>query len=236
MSKSAKAYVATVILGGTAVAAFALTHWRSDDPTRLVAFLILFAAAAMLKFRVPGITGAYSAVFFFVLLGSATLSFSEVALASTLAGVVQSAFRTRQRASLHQVVFNVANLLISSACAFAFVRSLVPGLSDQPLQTSLILGATVYYCVNTLLVSCVLGLVEHESIWKIWQQWYLASLPFYMVGAAIVGALLSAHGWVTSLAVILVAPPLLLASIYFRRWLPQRISAKCNQNAAAYVD
>jgi hypothetical protein len=83
MTAKAKAFIAAVITAGAATVAFALIHWRSDDLTRFFVYLLLFAAAATLKCRVPGVTGTYSPVFFFTLLGSATLSFSEVAVASS---------------------------------------------------------------------------------------------------------------------------------------------------------
>src|ERR1700733_1934908 len=88
MTKTAKAYIATVIVTGAMATAFALAHWRSDDPARFAMFLVLFLAAATLKCCVPGVAGTYSPIFFFALLGSTTLSLPEVWIASALAGMV----------------------------------------------------------------------------------------------------------------------------------------------------
>ncbi len=235
MSNSARAYIAAVIILGGAIAAFALSHWRSDDLMRFVVFLILFAAAATLKFRVPGVRGTYTSVFFFALLGSATLSFSEVAIASALAGSIQCAFKPKHRVTLHQIAFNAANLIVSTSCGFLFVRGLIPGLGGQPLPASLILGSAVFYCVNTALVSGVLTLIEGDSFWQTWKHWCLASLPYFVAGALIVWALLKSDDPIATLVVIVVAPPLLLASIYFRGWLPAGVIAELNKRDMSYV-
>ena len=82
---------------GGATIPSALLNWRSDSIVHYSVFLFLFIAAATLRCRVPRVTGTYSPVFFFALLGAATLSFSEVAVASALAGIVQSTFRPKRR-------------------------------------------------------------------------------------------------------------------------------------------
>jgi hypothetical protein len=77
--------------------------------------------------------GTYSPVFFFALLGAATLSFSEVAVASALAGIVQSTFRPKRRPTLSQVCFNAANLALSSCAGLLVIQRRIPGLTEQPL-------------------------------------------------------------------------------------------------------
>jgi hypothetical protein len=160
MPKSAKAYINAVIAAGAVTLSSALLYWRSDSLLHFSVFLALFIAAAMLKCRVPGVTGTYSSVFFFALLGSATLSFSEVAVASALAGIVQSICRPKRRPALIQVCFNGANLALSASAGLVVVQRRIPGLTEQPLMILLILGASVVYFVNTALVSVVLTLVE----------------------------------------------------------------------------
>src|ERR1035438_9491292 len=106
---------------GGATIVSTLLNWRSDSIVHYSVFLFLFIAAATLKCRVPGVTGTYSPVFFFALLGAATLSFSELAVASALAGIVQATFRPKRRPTLSEVCFNAANLALSSCagpCAY----------------------------------------------------------------------------------------------------------------------
>lgn len=220
MNNSAKTYIAAVILTGAAVTAFALTHWRSDSAARFSVFLLLFVAAAMLKCKIPGVTGTYSPVFFFSLLASASLSFSEVVVASAIAGMIQCIFLARQRPSAVQVCFNGANMLLSTAAAFVFVERQVAGLTSQPLLIDLILGASAFYIVNTALVAGVITLVERGSIAEIWKHWCLGSLPYYLAGAVIACATISVVPSVTTVVALLVAPAMLLATAYFRMGQP----------------
>jgi hypothetical protein len=216
MSRSAQAYVAAVIGTWAASMAFVLTHWQSDSLVRFSIFLGLFIAAAALKYRVPGITGTFSPVFIFALLGSAALSLPEVAVAGACGGIVQCIFKPQRRPSFVQVWFNAANLSLSSAAAHLVVQPEILGLTPQPLLISLTLGASAMYFVNTALVSVVLTLVQRESLIEVWKHWCVGSLPFYLVGALIVAAPLSVDRQVSSMAVLLVAPAVLLAATYFR--------------------
>jgi MASE9 protein len=219
VSRLAKSYLATVIVAGAAVLSYGLAHWRADDLDRFTVFLALFGIAATLKGKVPGVTGSYSPVFFFALLGSAMLSFGEVAVASALAGAVQCMVRQEHRPTLVRVAFNASNLVLSTAAGFVFIERLLPGLDKQPQLLCFLLGASVFYLVNTGLVSLALTLVEGGSLSNIWNHWCLGSLPFYLVGSLIVAATLSASSAATFVGVILVAPPMLLATIYYRLWL-----------------
>ncbi len=133
MPTNARIYIDGVIAAGLGIACYALLHWNPQSIIRFAVFLALFAGAALLKGRIPGVTGTYSPVFFFVLLGCGVLSFSEVAFAAGLAGVVQCMFFVQRRPSGIQVAFNVANMMIGTASAFAFIHRDVPGLMNQPL-------------------------------------------------------------------------------------------------------
>lgn len=224
MPRSAKVYIAGVIGTWAASMAFVLTHWQSDSLARFSVFLCLFVVAATLKYRVPGITGTYSPVFFFALLGSATLSLAEVAIAGACGGIVQCIFKPQRRPLLVQVFFNAASLSLSSSVAHLVVQPQVLGLAAQPLLISLVFGASVMYVVNTALVSVVLTLVQRESLTEVWKHWCLGSLPFYLVGVIIVAATLSAERQVTPEAALLVAPAILLTTIYFH------IALRCPNN------
>jgi hypothetical protein len=219
VDKLTKSYLAVVLAAGAATMAFALGHWRSDDLIRLAVFLALFAAAAMVKGKVPGVEGVFSAVFFFALLGSTMLSFGELTIASALAGIVQCTFKKQRRPAFIQICFNAANLVLSTASGFVVIQRLVPGLGEKPQFLCFLLGAAVYYLVNTGLVAGVLTLVEGGSLVGIWSHWFLGSLPFYLVGALVVGALVSANSATAFAMVILISPPMLLATLYYRAWL-----------------
>jgi hypothetical protein len=219
MSEAAKAFISSVVATGVGISALALSHWDSQDWVRFSVFLTLCAGAALLKGRIPGLTGTYSPLFFFLLLGSHALSFSELVVIGGLAAIVQCTFNLRQYPCLSQIEFNAANTIISTALAFAFINRHVPGLTDLPLAILLILGASVYYLVNTGLVSIVLALVESKPLASVWRRWCLASLLFYITGALIAGAAIGALGQIKPSAAVLICPSILLLTIYYRYWL-----------------
>jgi hypothetical protein len=224
MPTTARTYINVVIAAGLAIVAYGAFHWDSQKPIQLLLFFALFAGAALLKVRIPGVTGTYSPVFFLVLIGSSVLSFPGVVLAAGLAGIVQCTLLVRRYPSLLQVCFNAANMMISAASAFVLIHPELlvtgaPALAEQPLLIRLILAASVYYLVNTGLVSIVLTLVESKPLNQVWRHWCLGSLPYYVFGALIAGATLSAQRQVSFWMLAMVCPSILLATVYHRYWL-----------------
>jgi len=212
MTKTAKAYIAIVIGTGVAATSFALAHWRSDDPARFAMFLVLFLAAATLKCCVPGVSGTYSPVFFFALLGSTTLSLPEVWIASALAGMVGTVYKPKYKASLIKVAFNGANMGLAAAAAYVFVQRLIPGLTEQPALLCVMLGAVSYYLVNTSVVSLVVALTEHGSFSAAWRNLCAGSLAYYVVGVL----LTDATDPVAQVLAAVVIPSILLATYCYR--------------------
>ena len=212
MTKTAKTYIATVIVAGATATAFALSHWRSDDPARFAVFLVLFLAAATLKCCVPGVTGTYSPVFFFALLGSTTLSLPEVWIAAALGGMVQTVYKPKYKASLVKVCFNAANMALAAAAAYVFVQRTIPGLADQPALLCLVLGAAAFYVVNTGLVSLVVALTEQSSLSAVWKNWCTGSLPYYVVGVLLTDAI----DPVAQVLAAVIIPTVLVATYCYR--------------------
>jgi hypothetical protein len=219
MPNSAKAYIHLVIAVGLAIAVCAATHWHSPNPIQFDVFLALFAGSALLKGRIPGIEGTYSPTFFFVLLGSHLLSFSQVIFAAALAGVVQCMFLVQRQPSQLQVFFNASNMIIATAAAFAIVDRDLPGLAAQPVISLLILASSVYYVVNTGLVSVVVTLVQGKRIGDVWRHWCLGSLPFYLFGALVAGLVCSTPAQFSLWLLGSVCSLVLLGSMYYRYWL-----------------
>ncbi len=212
MTKTAKVYIATVIVIGAAATVFALAHWRSDDPARFAMFLVLFLAAATLKCCVPGVAGTYSPIFFFALLGSTTLSLPEVWMASALAGMVGTVYKPKYKPSLLKVGFNGANMGLSTAAAYVFVQQVIPGLAEQPALVCMIFGAVAYYVVNTSVLSLVVALTEHGSFSDTFRNMCVGSLPYYVVGVL----LTDATDPVAQVLAAVIVPSILLATYCYR--------------------
>src|ERR1700676_5396827 len=212
MTKTAKIYIATVIATGAAATVFASANWHSDDPARFAMFLVLFLAAATLKCSVPGVTGTYSPIFFFALLGSTTLSLPEVWIGATLAGMVATVYKPKHKPSLVKVGFNATSMGLSTAAAYVFAQRMIPGLAEQSALLCLLLGAAAYYVVNTSVVSMVVALTEHWSFSATWRKLCADCLPCYIVGVL----LTDATDPVAQVLAAVIIPSVLVATYCYR--------------------
>jgi hypothetical protein len=194
MPRSAKFYVYGVILTGAALLAVALASWPAPRVSTLWIYLVLAMLASGVKLRLPGLTRTYSLSFLFVLFGVVRFSLPEVLLAGCAGAIVQSVWKAKKRPALVQVLFNMANLVVTSSACFLMARVwLSAGMQDyRPAMMALV--AFVYFVVNTMLVSGVLALLEGKRLLEVSQDWYVWSFPYYLIGAALVG-LIPAPGY-----------------------------------------
>ena len=118
-----------------------------------------------------------------------------------------------------QLVFNWAQLTVSSALAYGAYTLVVTRVLHGPGQLALLVGAVTHFSCNTAAMATIIGLTENKPIRKVWTQTYLWSFPYYMVGAAAAGLVhfLNGHiGWQSSL---LVLPPIYLMYRSYRLYL-----------------
>src|SRR5215813_11679247 len=103
MSQKAKAYIAMVIASGMALLLLAAGSWSSSNMRQFAIYLGLAALASALKVRIPGMETTISPNFVFLLLGMVALPFSQVAIISLVAALVQSLWFVARRPRLVQV-------------------------------------------------------------------------------------------------------------------------------------
>jgi putative nucleotidyltransferase with HDIG domain len=88
-----------------------------------------------------------------------------------------------------------------------------------PGPLALLVAAITHFACNTAAMSTIIGLTEDKPISRVWNESYLWSFPYYMVGAAAAGLVdfLNRHiGWQSSL---LVLPPIYLMYRSYRLYL-----------------
>src|SRR5690242_3689733 len=220
MPKNAKVYIALIITLGFALLAGCLV-FRAEFPDmpRYFSYLLLAVLASTMKVRLPGITGTISVNFLFILIGIADFTLAETLTMGCLAIATQCLWRTKSTPRLVQVAFNVAALAVSIAAAYQVSHYAMALAKAESLSAMLALAACVFFLSNTLLISGVLCLVEGTPLGKIWQQCYLWSFPYYLVGSAIAGLVTvssRAIGWQGSL---LVLPLMYLVYTFYRLYL-----------------
>src|ERR1700687_40678 len=205
MSIRARLFIgATAALGMWALA-HALWHWQSVDLTRFVCYLLVAVLASSLKVQLPGIDGTMSVNFLFILLSVLELNLPETLVLGCTATLAQCLFGTRQKLVPIKIVFNVfgmmANAIVVSYFAYHSLQRVL-GAGTLPL---LVVTALIFFVANTVPIAMVISLTEGKPAHKVWADCHFWSFPFYMVGAAVVFAVVFVSkqvGWQTSLLVL----------------------------------
>ena len=215
MSKRAQYYIGLTIVAGAGLVAASLAGVSDAVSSAYLVAVLLALVASTLKVRLPGITGTISVNFLFILIAVAQFNFSQTVLLASAACIVQCLWKPRNRPKLVQVSFNVATLAISSGASYRLSHLFV-GSPAAHLGVLLAFAATLYFTADTLLVSGVLSLVQGKPLFTIWQQCYLWSFPYFLVGAAIAGLVTATNrsaGWGMSL---LILPVMGLVYVFYK--------------------
>ena len=205
MPTKARLFIALAIIPGLTMLSLGVSHWESADPVRFTIYLILALVASTLKVRLPGLTGTMSMNFLFILIGVSQLSFSETLALGAVATVTQCVWKSKTRPSIPQVLFNVAALTMAITSAhFIYHLPRIQQVNGR-MTVLLALAACFFFMTNTVLVATVLCLTEAKPFTRTWQQCYIWSFPYYLVGAGIAG-LVSVSGqyvgWKTALLIV----------------------------------
>ena len=217
MPATAKYYIGITVALGFALLTGSLIWFRQfPDATLFLACLSLACIASTMKVRLPGLHGTISVNFVFILMAIAQLSLAETLTLAAAATLVQSLWRTKTQPRMVQVLFNTSTVVISTAIAYAAAH-LVRG--EFQLWAAFAPAATVFFIMNTGMVSLILALISKTSLITKWKQCHLWTFPYYLVGAAIAAAVSvssQAIGWRVSL---LVLPVMFLVYCYFTTYV-----------------
>ncbi len=205
LSSGTKFYIVLVTTAGLACFFVGALHWESQDLPRFFVYFIAASISATFKVALPGIVGSISVSFLFILLGILNLSLAETLVLGLVAGIVQCYWKAKNFPKPVQVVFSVTGMAIATTLSYCAYHYEVP--STLRAMPGLMLGAAVcvYFVSNTALVAGVISLVEKKSLWKLWQQCYFWSFPYYLIGAAIALLLNTTNrsfGWRNSLLLL----------------------------------
>ena len=205
MNSLARLYISAIIAAGLSVLGMMVAGWTTENAVRFSAYLVLAGLSGGLKIRLPGVTGTLSGGFLIVLLAVAQLTTPETVAIAVGSVLVQYAWHSANRLRLVQAAFNVCNAAIAAWAASMVLRSewLVHAGIEHPLR--LALASIVYFLANCIIIAVVISLTESKSFSGVVRDYYLWSLPFYLVAAAIIegiGQLERYVGWQTAVLVI----------------------------------
>src|ERR1700694_718833 len=131
-SMGARAFIATLALAGAVCFALAFSHWQSSEPLKFFCYLVAALLASSLKVSLPGIEGTLSVNFLFTLLGILELGLPETLLIGLAATLAQFYWRPARRPKLIQLVFNLSQVAVSRAGAYAVYQMLATHVTHGP--------------------------------------------------------------------------------------------------------
>jgi diguanylate cyclase (GGDEF)-like protein/putative nucleotidyltransferase with HDIG domain len=205
MSFTAKIYVSSVVVIGALVLGMQVIGWESQDLFRFICYLGLAMVASRLKVSLPGISGALSVLFIFILFSIVELSLPEAVCIGCAAILMQCLWNNRQRPKWHQVLFNLGSMAITVLITGTVYHSGL--LLRSRLEPALVMlsTATVFFLMNTFPVAGAIALTERRSLRQVWRECYIWSFPYYLLGALIVAGASAVNrhfGWQTALLAV----------------------------------
>ena len=218
-SIGARVFISSTALAACVCFVAAMLHWHSSDPLKFSCYLLAALLASSLKVVLPGIEGTLSVNFLFTLLGILELGLPETLLIVLACTLGQAYWKPARQVKAVQLIFNWAQLTVSSALAYGAYTLVVTRVLHGPGSLALLAAAVTHFSCNTAAMATIIGLTEDKPIRKVWTDTYLWSFPYYMVGAAAAGLVhfLNGHiGWQSSL---LVLPPIYLMYRSYRLYL-----------------
>jgi diguanylate cyclase (GGDEF)-like protein/putative nucleotidyltransferase with HDIG domain len=212
LSRRLGVVVGVVSALGFAAGIAGIIFGHSTDIYGLIAVIALVGGGQALSFELAEVEGTISVSAVGSLAGAALFDYrAALPLAVTICVVEWSA----RRQSLHQVMYNVATLSLSSLAAAAVFSFNFSGngnqLVIQLVATALgVVGGAVYFGVNMALVSIASGVEGHENPWSVFHERFAWLMPHYVVYGFIGAVMGLAYHAVGLYALAVFAVPLLL--------------------------
>jgi hypothetical protein len=217
---AAKVYLLCVLVAAVAVAIMAVAAMPDVfDRGRFLGLACAAVLTATWKIRLPRMRGTISGSFMILLLAIAEASLLEAIVLAAIAGLVQVLWSPKSRPTLPQVAFNAAALVISVGAALSAARYAHPG----SIAANIVIAGLILYAVDTMIVSTMLCLINHQGLSGVWRSCFFWSFPYYLVGAAAAGLMIAttrAAGWYTAAAVL---PVMALVWISYRLQLKRAV-------------
>ncbi|HEY3744547.1 MAG TPA: HD domain-containing phosphohydrolase [Bryobacteraceae bacterium] len=174
------------VAAGLLVGGWEAGHWHTDNWSRFVGYLVVSLASARLKIRIPNVVATLSPTFILLILATLQLNLPEVVAISVCCALVQTVSKTG-KFRLDQLAFN-SSLSVLAPVAFhhgyELLRDSIPLVG---VQLGLIVGGTLYFLVNTLIVARISSLESRVPFIPAWRSAYLWSYPYYLGGACVAG-------------------------------------------------
>jgi diguanylate cyclase (GGDEF)-like protein/putative nucleotidyltransferase with HDIG domain len=201
----AKIFIAATAAAGACILLMAGLHWHSADLLKFLCYLTIAILAGTMKVWLPGIESTMSVHFLFVLLGVLELSLPETIAIGCAAALLQSVWKTTDGPDAVKVLFNVVSMTAPAVFLTYVTYHAAEAHFTHSTLLLLMLTAFTYFFSNTIPVAIVIALCGKTPVRKVWLETFFWSLPYYLVGAALVGIIHHANqafGWENGLMIL----------------------------------
>ncbi|HWD98423.1 MAG TPA: HD domain-containing phosphohydrolase, partial [Bryobacteraceae bacterium] len=210
MSLKARLYWLIVVGIGLCIILAGTRAWdlRQENLFRLAFYLGGAIAASGLKIRLPGVLGARSMSFLFIIGGLLELQLESAVLIGVASVIARILIRTRAKSNREQILFSAASIAIPIAAADWVLKLRVFGNADPAHYLALISASTVYFLLNTSIMAIIIGLTTEKWPFEIWRENLIWTSPQYLLAGALAGGFHLINGYVPWQAMLLTGPPL----------------------------
>lgn len=168
----ADGFIALVIASGMAALLYATFHQSSRNIAEFICYLCIAVLASRLRLNLPGITGALSVNFLFILIGIVDLSYSETILLGAISMLAQCLHPDRPNAL--QLTFNVCGGTVSTALAYFVYHLPLTAQIIESRPLALCLSASIYFIANAGSMATVISFTEGKPLRQVLGDCYLS--------------------------------------------------------------
>lgn len=204
MNWRARAYIAATVIMAVFLTSKGLADGGFHGPLLFLGGLIVGIVGSAAKMRLPGVHGTMSAGFLVMLVATAKLSLMENIFIMASGSIVQCLWNSRTTPRLVQVLFSVANSIVATGVSHIIGHKLSEAFNGS--MVPLLFGAAIsYFALVSFPIAAILNLAEGRPLVSTWRETYFWSLPYFVLGAALVGTMLllqKNEGWYSAAFVL----------------------------------
>ena len=179
-------YIAGTVALGTGLIFRSLWLWRSDHPWLYAGFLTAALLTSAMKVSLPGIKGTISVGYIFVLFSLTRFSLPETTVLAVAACLAQCLWKPKQKVKIIEISFTVATIAGAVYLSYELYHGFGGAKPSEAGSILLLFLATaVYFFLSTIWIAAAIGLTTHRNIRLVWEEAYLWSLPYYLLGSSI---------------------------------------------------
>ena len=203
MSRSARIFIVLVGVCAASVLGLGLIRSAVDSRDRFLWLLVVAVISSRLKVKLPGTDTNMSVNLPFLLLASAEMDLLSTVLIASAATIAQSVRAEGPTVNPVQMLFNTSTMVVAAAAAH-WPQQLSGSVGPTATTKLLLVGALLFFLVNTAFVAMIVSLTVHAKVLSTWREIVGLTYPYYVLSAAMAAVILTVNN-ILDWRVVLVA-------------------------------